>query len=501
MGSLGRFAHLRHSGVFQCTATEWAANDLDDERRTTVFVSGDASTKRGPSDDAAESASDEAGREFAALLERRNVHVVFQPVLDLHSGEIVALEALARGPQSSPFATPRALFDAARRSGRVAELDWVCRAAAYQAFLAAEIPPSMSLFVNIEPESLADECPPDLVHLVARAESVLRVFVEVNDRALIADPAGVLAAVDRARRTGWGIVLDDVGASRARLAMLPIVHADLVKLDLRLLNEATPEDSSAVITSVLRHVETTGASLLVEGIESETDAQWARTLGASYGQGIYLGAPGPLHDQYLPPRVPVRFIKVAWADPRLGSPFELVADRAHERMDADRLYELARAVAPPDQRLAGAWPVVLGCVGRDRELGKTMVEHAMGGRHQALLFVIFSAGALREPAPGVRRVRVDPQDPLADERFLIVLSDQAPIAVLARSSTDGLFDVAVTQDPELVHVIAHHLIRRVPGPGQGDTALPVPTRERERFDQESPPATPTPSKRGWRRRP
>ena len=465
-----------------------------------MFGTGDASTKRGLSDDAAGVASDEAGREFAALLGRRNVHVVFQPVLDLHSGEVVALEALARGPQSSLFATPSALFDAARRSGRVAELDWVCRAAAYQAFLAADIPPSMSLFVNIEPESLADECPPDLVHLVARAESVLRVFVEVNDRALIADPAGVLAAVDRARRTGWGVILDDVGASRARLAMLPIVHADLVKLDLRLLNEATSEDSSAVITSVLRHVETTGASLLVEGIESEADAEWARTLGASYGQGMHLGAPALLEDQYLPPRAPVRFIQVAWSDPQLGSPFELVASRAHERMDANRLYELARAVAPPDQRLAGAWPVVLGCVGRDRELGKTMVEHAMGGRHQALLFVIFSAGVLADPAPGVRRVRVDPQDPLADERFLIVLSDQSPIAVLARGSADGDYDVAVTQDPDLVHVIAHHLIRRVPGPGQGDTALPVPTRERERFDQESLSAPAAPTKRGWRRR-
>lgn len=94
----------------------------------------------------------------------------------------------------------------------------------------------MSLFVNIEPETLAEGCPPDLRHFVTRAESVLRVFVEVNDRALAADPAGVLAAVDRARQMGWGIAIDDVGASRASVAVLPIVQADLVKLDLRLLN-------------------------------------------------------------------------------------------------------------------------------------------------------------------------------------------------------------------------------------------------------------------------
>ncbi|PVU81430.1 phytochrome-like protein cph2 (plasmid) [Cellulomonas sp. WB94] len=460
---------------------------------------GDASTAHGPSDDEAETAGDLAGHEFVGLLERRNVHVVFQPVLDLRSGETVALEALARGPLSSPFETPRALFDAARRCDRVAELDWVCRAAAYHAFLAADIPPAMSLFVNIEPEAFANECPPDLVHLVARAESVLRVFVEVNDRALTADPGGVLAAVDRARQTGWGIILDDVGASRARLAMLPIVHADLVKLDLRLLNEASAEDSAAVITSVLRHVERTGASLLVEGIESESDAQWARTLGASYGQGIYLGAPAPLDDQYLPPRAPVPLIQVAWADPRVGSPFELVADRVHERMDGEHLRQLAQVIAPPGRGLTGAWPVVLGCVGRDHELSQAMAERAMG-RSQAPLCVIFGAGPLSEPAPGVRIVHVDPQDPLADERFLIILSDQAPIAVLARSSSDGFFDVTVTQDPELVHVIAHHLIRRVPGPGHGDSALRVPARERERFEQEDPAAPVAPSKRGWRRR-
>jgi sensor c-di-GMP phosphodiesterase-like protein len=48
-------------------------------------------------------ASDDAAgsREFAALLDRRDVHMVFQPLVDLRSGDIVALEALARGPEST----------------------------------------------------------------------------------------------------------------------------------------------------------------------------------------------------------------------------------------------------------------------------------------------------------------------------------------------------------------------------------------------------------------
>jgi hypothetical protein len=83
-----------------------------------VSVDGGASTGSGPAGGGVGIASHEAGREYAAWLENRNVHVEFQPVLDLRSGEIVALEALARGPQSSPFATPRGLFEAAHRLGR-----------------------------------------------------------------------------------------------------------------------------------------------------------------------------------------------------------------------------------------------------------------------------------------------------------------------------------------------------------------------------------------------
>jgi len=438
--------------------------------------------------------------EFAALLDKRDVHAVFQPVVNLRSGEIVGLEALARGPQSSPFATPGALFAAARRSGRVAELDWVCRAAAFQAFLEADVSPAMSLFVNIEPEAIAEECPSDLMHFVTRAESVLRVFVEVNDRALAANPAGVLAAVDRARESGWGIAIDDVGASRAPVAMLPIVRADVVKLDLRRLNEGSAEDSSAIITSVLRHLETTDASLLVEGIESEADARWARALGATYGQGIHLGPPGPLRDQYPAPRAPVRLIKVASEGLQFSSPFQLFADRPHQRMGKDLLDQLARVIAY-SPRSIGTWPVFLACVSRDGQLTKAMVEHIVGLPRRTLLFVTFGVGLPGEPAPGVRGVHLRHDDPLADERFLIVLSDQAPVAIFARTSPDGLYDVAVTQDPELVHDIARHLIRRVPGPGHDNTALPasIAMRDPECDDQEVAPPQ-NRSKQGWRQR-
>lgn len=438
---------------------------------------------------------DEADREFAALLDRRDVHMVFQPLVDLRTGEIVALEALARGPESTQFASPLALFAAARRAGRVAELDWVCRAAAFRTFLEAGLSPAVSLFVNVEPEAIATQCPADVAHHVTRAESVLRVFVEVNDRALSADPAGVLAAVDRAREMGWGIAIDDVGTSRAPIAMLPIVGADVVKLDLRQLGDASDADSCAVITSVLRHVEHTGAALLVEGIESEDDARWARALGATYGQGHHLGVPGPLRTEYAAPRAPVRLINITPPDLDVVSPFELLHDLPHQTMRRAHLDELARVLAY-SPRSAGSWPVFLACVGRDGEIPAGM---RAGVPEQTLLAVAFGTELPAVPVPGVRGVRLDVDDPLADERLLIVLSDQVPVAIFARSSADGLLDVVVTQDHDLVIQVAHYLIRRVPGPGHDNVALAAPGSATEP-GREAPADEPAAPRRDWRGR-
>ncbi|RYV51288.1 EAL domain-containing protein [Pengzhenrongella frigida] len=435
-----------------------------------------------------------ADREFALLLDRRHVQVVFQPLVDLHSGEIVGLEALARGPAGTQFASPLTMFAAARRAGRVAELDWVCRAAAYQAFLDADLPPAMSLFVNVEPEAIAQPCPSDLTGVVARAESVLRVFVEINDHALAADPAGVLAAVVRARDIGWGVAMDDVGVSRAPIAMLPIVCADLVKLDLRRLADASVVDAAAVISSVLRHVEAIGATLLVEGIETEEDAIWARALGATYGQGHHLGVPAPLLDHYPAPRVPVHLVTPLVADQPFDSPFELLGGRSYQRMDLDVLTRLI-AVMALSPRSLGTWPAYLVGMSRDAELPARLTDHIAVMHSSALLWVVFGTAMAAEPVPGVHGVRLHLDDPLADERFFIVLSDQAPTAVFARLCPDGLYDVVVTQDRDLVHAVAYHLIRRMPRPGGPNFALPVHRREPTADDADS-----TVAKRGWRGR-
>src|SRR5262249_49521275 len=101
------------------------------------------------------------------VLDARAVTTVFQPIVRLdpwrarHQGG-VGYEARPRGRAGPPWEEPLPLSEAAAERGRLAELDWVCRAGAYRAAIDAGLPPGLTLFVNAEPAALGTPCPPDL---------------------------------------------------------------------------------------------------------------------------------------------------------------------------------------------------------------------------------------------------------------------------------------------------------------------------------------------------
>ncbi len=92
--------------------------------------------------------------ELDAVLSRRAIDPLFQPIVEIATGDTVAYEALARGPVDGPLRMPQELFDTAREAGRLDELDELCRTRAVESAVEAGLRAPFGLFVNVEPAAI-----------------------------------------------------------------------------------------------------------------------------------------------------------------------------------------------------------------------------------------------------------------------------------------------------------------------------------------------------------
>lgn len=430
------------------------------------------------------------------LLDRRAVTSVFQPLIDIASGALVGYEALSRGPAGSPWESPVTLFAAARVAGREAELDWICRAAAYRAALAADFDRRLTLFVNMEPTAWRVACPEDLAPVVEQARRRLRVITEMTERVLADDPSAVLSAALSCREAGWGVALDDVGADPMSLALMPFIQPDVVKLDMGLLRAPHDPHTARVVAAVYAYAESAGATVLAEGIETAAHLATARTMGATVGQGWHYGRPAPLPTRTgpavvsvpgrstTPPisgrgTVPPGPAVVVERTPRIASlpllpppvqdtrtPFEIVsavrpvtATSKAELMPMSRYLEALAGDGPEP-------PVLLACFQHARHFTPATAIRFSRIAGQSPLVAALGSGLDDEPAPGVRGACLI-GDRLIGEWNVIVLGPHRAAALVARDLGDDgpeperRFDFALTHDRDLVVQTARSLLGHI----------------------------------------
>jgi EAL domain-containing protein (putative c-di-GMP-specific phosphodiesterase class I) len=396
--------------------------------------------------------------ELDRVLEHALVAPAFQPLVDLDTGLVVAYEALARGPADSPLDLPAALFPVAREAGRLGELDSLCRSRAVELALDARLPEGTGLFVNVEPDasSTGDLSPP----------AGLRAFVEITERALTARPAELLDEVARLRGLGWGVALDDVGADVRSLALMPLLRPDVVKLDLRLVQQQPDAQVAEIVNAVLAERERSGASIVAEGIETNDHLAAARALGATLGQGWLLGRPGPLPTS--PAQQGVGPPLVHGESPTdAETPFQVVAPRRDVR-PADKALLLAMSLhLEREAARVGPGAIVLSAFQEARHFTLKTLRRYERLAATSSFVVALGVGMPARPAAGVRGAELDPDDPLRGEWSVVVLGPHFSGALVAVDLGDAgpefsrRFDYALTYDRPSVVEAAHTLARRV----------------------------------------
>jgi EAL domain-containing protein (putative c-di-GMP-specific phosphodiesterase class I) len=411
--------------------------------------------------------ADELGR----LLKQGQIRIEFQPIVELDTGLTVAYEALARGPESSRLKRADQLFATARQCGRLIELDRACQNTAMEAALRAGLTGSWTVFINVEPEAARDalRAPGDVQsaqdsQLAPAAR--LRVIAELTERSLTADPPELLDLVARIRSRGWGIALDDVGADRNSLALLPFVRPDVIKLDLSLIQLRPSAEIAEIFSAVNAEAERSGTAVLAEGIENHDHLNTARSLGATLGQGWLFGRSRTTLEPTAPPASAVRTIRRG-PEVSAESPSELAAAAMSPRLARkDLLIEISKHLER-QAMLSGEATAVLASFQEAVFFTPATRRRYLQLAQRAAFVGVFGRGMPLTPMPGIRGGHLSPADPLLSEWDIAVIGPHFASCLTARDLGDSgpdlqrRFEFVLSHNRELAIKVATALFSRI----------------------------------------
>lgn len=226
------------------------------------------------------------------LLERREMGMVYQPIVLLGDTSPVAYEALARPPQFSPESSVEGLFSAALRLGLTRDLDWLCRRAALDH--AREMPGGLALFVNVGVPALLDplhDVDQMLLLLAWAGREPGDVVLELSEREAVTDPARFREVISSYRNAGFRFALDDVGEGHSTIEVLASGQPEYIKVARSLTQASEALGHQAAIEALATFASASGAVLIAEGVETEEQRRRMRELGVELGQGYGLGRP------------------------------------------------------------------------------------------------------------------------------------------------------------------------------------------------------------------
>ena len=220
---------------------------------------------------------------------------VYQPIVDLADGHAIGYEALARPRGFSPRDSVEPLFRAARRTGRIRDLDWRCRRAAIAGV--SSLPEGANLHLNVSTTALADPVhDADQLLLLLRSAGwpATRTVLETSAEERITSLSRLAEVLTVYRREGLRFACDGAGQGGSTPEALAALRPEFIKVDGRRTTAAARGAARGAIEATLGFARSTGAVTIAEGVENRISADRLRTLGVRCGQGFRLGRPAPI---------------------------------------------------------------------------------------------------------------------------------------------------------------------------------------------------------------
>jgi diguanylate cyclase (GGDEF)-like protein len=231
-------------------------------------------------------------------LERDELELHYQPLIDLETGTLNGFEALSRWNHPELGAiSPMDFIPVAEDSGLIVPLGrWALETAAksiagWEAAL-GQLPIKVS--VNLSAVQLLRDDVPKAVENAIRNAGIdgSRLTLELTESAFVDDPEGARRVLEALKSLNANLAMDDFGTGYSNLAYLQKLPIDVLKIDRSFVSDMLANrDNRAIVSTILSLASALGMKTTAEGIECAAVSHELKGLGCTHGQGYYFARP------------------------------------------------------------------------------------------------------------------------------------------------------------------------------------------------------------------
>ena len=237
--------------------------------------------------------------ELRRALDKDQLKLFYQPLIDLSSGQVAGFEALARwNHEDRGEISPSEFIPVAEESGLILQLGrWAMdRAVQTLAQWDKEAGETLPLYVgvNLSAIQVARDNIAEMVSSALKASGLSgdRLTLELTESSIVQDPARATRVFDALKGLDATVAMDDFGTGYSSLAYLQRLPIDVLKIDKSFISGMMHDlDSVAIVRAVLSLADALGMSTTAEGIETVELATTLAALGCASGQGYYFAKP------------------------------------------------------------------------------------------------------------------------------------------------------------------------------------------------------------------
>lgn len=229
-------------------------------------------------------------------IENEELRLVFQPKIDMHSGEVVGAEALVRWLHPERGLVPPGDFiPFAEQTGFIKSITrWVIDAAARQCSRWRALGMSLKLVINISVLDLLDPGMPDaiLAELQRHNMSARCLGLEITESGVMQDQAAAVGILKRLRSLDIDLSIDDFGTGHSSLAYVKQLQVSELKIDRSFVRNLVQDDKDrAIVLSIIELAHNLDLTVVAEGVEDTNTLGVLRELGCDIVQGYVFAMP------------------------------------------------------------------------------------------------------------------------------------------------------------------------------------------------------------------